>query len=220
MLGESLHADSLGQVLPDQAVGIFVGAALPGVMGSGEVKPQSDGALDRGVAVELGAVIGGDGVEPVGVALGQADRPVVELLRGAGPELADEEVAALALHQAHDAVLIAGPHDGIDLPVPDAPAVEHMRGTIGEVALAGEPAATVIGAVAFAKPSLVCPTQVLMQETATAPIVPDVPIDGLVADTQQLLPAQVAGNLFWTPLLAQQGLDTLQIVPGEALITP
>jgi len=42
------------------------------VMGSGEIELQPEGTLDGGVAMELGAVIGRDGAEALGVALGQA----------------------------------------------------------------------------------------------------------------------------------------------------
>jgi hypothetical protein len=50
-LGEQAHALALGQVLTDQAIGVFVAAAFPGVVGSGEVDGDAGGRFDIGVAV-------------------------------------------------------------------------------------------------------------------------------------------------------------------------
>ncbi len=38
MLRQVFHALALGEILPDQAVGVFVGAAFPRMVGRGEVK--------------------------------------------------------------------------------------------------------------------------------------------------------------------------------------
>src|SRR5688572_4856159 len=103
-LGEARHVGVLGQVLPDQAVGVLVGAALPGVMRIGEVERHAGGVLDSGIAVELGAVVGGDGLELPRMPADQGNGPGRGLFLSACLELADLQVAALALHQAHDAV--------------------------------------------------------------------------------------------------------------------
>ena len=66
-------SECFGQVLADQAVGVLVGAALPGVMRIGEVERHAGGVLDPGVAVELGAVVGGDGLELLGMPADQRD---------------------------------------------------------------------------------------------------------------------------------------------------
>jgi hypothetical protein len=57
------HAQSLGQVLTDEAIGVFVGPTLPRVMGCGEVETNVSGALDLRVAVKLSAIVGSDGLE-------------------------------------------------------------------------------------------------------------------------------------------------------------
>ncbi len=203
VLSERGHAGALGQVLADEAVGVFVGATFPGVMGRGEIELQTDGVLDCGIAMELGAVVGGDGAEVLGVALGQANGAVVELLCGARLELADQDVTGFALDQADDAVLVAVAHDGVDLPMAELAAPGNRGWAFGEMALAGEPAAAVVGAVALAKAALACTPQMLMQVAAAAPVVPNVAVDGLVADAQALLPTQQSRHLFRAPLLAQ-----------------
>lgn len=189
-LGECSHAGAFGEVRANQAIGIFIGAALPGVMGGGEVELQSERALDRGIAVELGAVVGDDGAKVFGVVLGQANGAVVELMRRSRLELADQEVAGFALHRADDAMLVAVAHHGVDLPVAELAASKHPRRAFGDMALTREAAAAVIGAVAFAEAALACATQMLMQGAPAAPIVPDVAVDGLVADLQALFLAQ------------------------------
>ena len=61
MLGQVLHAVSLREVLVQHAVGVLVGAALPGVVARGEVETRRGGPLDRRVVMELGSVVHGDG---------------------------------------------------------------------------------------------------------------------------------------------------------------
>lgn len=52
-----------GEVLADEAVGVFVGAAFPGVMWSSEVEGGAELFFDVFIAVELSAVVRGDGVD-------------------------------------------------------------------------------------------------------------------------------------------------------------
>ena len=63
LLGEVFHRRSLRQVLPNEAISVFVGASFPGVIWSGEVDRHSGALLEVLVAVELCSVVGGDGLE-------------------------------------------------------------------------------------------------------------------------------------------------------------
>ena len=74
------HALSLGQVLPDEAVGVLGSATFPGVVGGGEIELRACDGLDLFVAVELGAVIYGDGTDPPGGALDQGNGPAIGVL--------------------------------------------------------------------------------------------------------------------------------------------
>jgi len=51
VLRELGHALALGQVLPDEAVGVLVGAAFPGVVRRGEIEAGVGGPFDRRVLV-------------------------------------------------------------------------------------------------------------------------------------------------------------------------
>ena len=65
---EGVEITALGLVLSDESVGVLVGTSLPGVMGCGEVEAGVGDALDVGIAVKFGAVVGGDGAYSFGLA--------------------------------------------------------------------------------------------------------------------------------------------------------
>ena len=60
MLRQVRHGLFLGQVLANEPVGVFVGPAFPRMVRRREVEAGAGRVLDRGVAMELGAVVGGD----------------------------------------------------------------------------------------------------------------------------------------------------------------
>lgn len=57
VIGDVAEISALGKVLPDQAVGILVGAALPGGIGVGEVEAGIKYPSDVGMLGELLAVV-------------------------------------------------------------------------------------------------------------------------------------------------------------------
>lgn len=63
LLGDVFHGCSLWEVLSNEAIGVLVGASFPCVVGSGEVDRHAGETFDMLVAVELCAVVGGDGLE-------------------------------------------------------------------------------------------------------------------------------------------------------------
>jgi len=216
VLGELRHAGSLGHVLADQAVGVFVRPALPGVMRSGEIEGSAGGLLEGGVVVELGAVVGGDGLEALRMAAYESQSAAIGVFLGSSSELADHEVAGFAIDDSDEAVVIALADDGIDFPVADLGALFGGERSLADVSFAGEAPATVVGAVAFT-PSLAGAAQVCVQRAAQHAITPDVTVDGLVTDAQRV--AQSAADLLWAPAFAKQSFDGTQIGAGEALIT-
>ena len=54
---------SFGEVLSDEAIGVFVGATFPGVVRGGEVEGGAELFFDVFVAVEFGTVVRGDGMD-------------------------------------------------------------------------------------------------------------------------------------------------------------
>ena len=63
VLSEIAHAHSLGQVLPDEPIGVFVGPSLPRMVRRREVDRHSRGSLNCLVVVKLGAVVSCDALE-------------------------------------------------------------------------------------------------------------------------------------------------------------
>lgn len=119
VLAKAGHALTFRQVLPNQAVGVFVAAALPRVVRGGEVKDGAGMLLDLLVIVELRAIITGDGRKRPGVLIDKMDDAAVERGRGAVRQLADQNEAGLSFDERDDAVFAARPHHGVDLPVAD-----------------------------------------------------------------------------------------------------
>ena len=66
---------------------------LPGVVGRGEVKGHARGFFEQAIVMELGAVVGRDGTEPLRVAAHQLERRAVEFGHGACAHFAHEPPA-------------------------------------------------------------------------------------------------------------------------------
>jgi len=118
-LREASEAGLLRSILSDETVGVLIGASLPRVVGCGEEEVSASGGLDALVAVELGAVVDGDGADAALGSVDERDRCTVGLRNGASPELGDHEVAGLPIDEREDAVLV-GPEDGVACEVTDA----------------------------------------------------------------------------------------------------
>ena len=213
-LREGPEVAALGQVLAQQAVGVFAGAALPGMVRRGEVERDGGRGFDRGIVMKLGAVVRGDRDDSARVTGDELDGSWRRGGRGARRQLAEQEEAGLALDQAEDTVATSGAEHGVDLPVADVtPALTRDR-PFTDVALAREPTAAVVPARALPA-LLLCASEVAIEGASAAPVSPDIPIDGLVTDVQFAHTPQGAGNLLWAPLLGEQRLDTSELIVGE-----
>ncbi len=183
-LGDASHASTLRYVLTNQSVRVLRCATHPGVVGGGEVESRYGCCFDRLVAVELGAVIGGDGVSGASSAFDQADGPAVGSLDGTGLELSDHDVAALAIDEGEDAVLVGDVTDhGIGFEVADPASVLCTSGSLRKGPFAGQPTAGIVGTVPFS--ALFGRTAQMLVEAATLlSITPDMAVDRLVADRE------------------------------------
>lgn len=75
---------SLGQVLPDQSIGVLIQTSLPGVMRCRKVECGVGSGFDLFVLMELGAVIRGDGANWSRLLLDELDGAFVQLTGGTG----------------------------------------------------------------------------------------------------------------------------------------
>ncbi len=170
--------------------------------------------LDIAVTVEFSTVIGGDGFHVVAVRIDEGYYTAVQGLFGPVFEFADDEVAGFALDQGNDAILGVVTHDGIDLPVTDgAPCLDASR-SFTDVAFARQATAAIVGTVALTS-VLRSAAKVSVQRATRGPVGPDVLIDGFVADQEDAVTAQEAGNLFRTPALAQVAMNNGEVVGIE-----
>ena len=188
-------------------------------MGCCEEEGNTGSVLDFLITVELGTVIRSDGFDVVTECVNDWDNALIQGIFGSVFELADDEVAGCALDQGEDAVLGAVAHDGIDLPVADGASGLDDRWSFGDVAFAGQAAAAVISAIALA--ALFGGTaKVAMQIAADSLVGPDMAIDGFMADQQDTVKAQVAGDLFRVPALAQVTMNDGKVTGVELGVTP
>jgi len=98
---------------------VFSFASFPGVVGSGEEEVGAGGGLDGLVAVELSAVVDGDGADAALGILDELDRPAVGGLDGASGEFADDGEASLTVDECEEAMLV-GTEDGVAFEMTDA----------------------------------------------------------------------------------------------------
>ena len=124
-LGQAGHAGALGQVLPDEAVGVFVGPAFPGVIWRGEVERRSGPPFDGGVVVEFGPVVGSDRFEQVTPWADDAQRAGVHGCCGSVGQLADDHQSGLAFDQTKDSILASAAHHRVDVPMTKLLAALH-----------------------------------------------------------------------------------------------
>lgn len=149
-LAEVLHGAALGDVLSNEAVRVFVGAALPGVIRRGEVKEGAGGLLNVLVSVKLGSVVDSDRFEQVRVRSDQLNDAPVGGGHGTRGQLSEEHAAGRSFDESEHAVAIERTHDRVHFPVTNLVAAFDGRRTLGDVTLACEPTALLSTFVAFA----------------------------------------------------------------------
>ena len=153
------------------------------------------------------------------MALDQLRGPAAELLGGACIELTDLKVSGLAFHEGDDAGLAVAEH-GVGLPVANAGSVVCCGWALLDGSLACQSSSRVVGAVSLS-PFLGGLSQVGVQQSAVSLVVPDVSVDGLMADLQPAFECHAAGDLLGTPvLLLQQSLDQVPVLVRESAIAP
>jgi len=207
VLSELCHTLALGEILSEQSVGVLAGPPLPCVVGSGEVESSPGHLFDGGVVMELGAIVGGDGVDRSWLGLDQALCPCSDLCRPSDGELADGQVSGLAFHHGqYTGGGLSGADERVDFPMSHLGASLGRVGSRGDMPFSGQPSATVVGAVAFS--ALLSGTpQVGVELSSCGFVGPDIAVDGLVTDRELSLGPEAPGDLFGAP-------ETLQ-TPGH-----
>ena len=167
--------------------------------------------------MELRAIVGSDCLKVLSMTLDNLQQSGVELIDGSRFELSYDGVPGLSFNQGDDAVPAPLAEYGIDLPVSEGLPVFSTLWALGDVALSGQAASAVIGTVTFSA---------LLEGTAKAGIkipagflvVPDVKVDGFVADIEEVLPLQITGDLLGAPVEPKKRFDQCIILGAELLV--
>jgi len=144
------------------------------------------------------------------------ERSAVELGDRVGTELPDHDVPRDPLDEGDN----AGPtrtDDSVDLPVADMSSALDSGWSLGDVTFAGEPSSGIVRAVAFPTP-LSGLAKELVASAPAALVVPDVAVDGLVADAETPDPLEPPRDLLGAPLLLEEGEDQGPVIGDESLI--
>jgi len=216
-LSDGFHRGSFRQVLSDQPIGIFVGASFPGVIRSCEVDGDAGRGFDLAIAVELSAVVGGDGFEQAAVCLDQFDQLGRDVARLARSDLAEQQCSGRSLYETHNAVLITRAENGVHLPVTNAAAPLGCSGSLGNVSFSLDAAALFVATIPF--PIAESLTKKQPQMPAPPLVVPDVLVDRLVADLENTLFPEPATDLLGAEKVREQPLDQRPICSGKPGVT-
>ncbi len=95
-LRDSRQGQAFGQILPDESVGVLIGALLPAVVGRGEVEAHRIDGCDLGVPMELGPVVSRDRGDALGMRREQLEQGAGGFGGRPRGHLADEDVAGFA----------------------------------------------------------------------------------------------------------------------------
>ena len=216
---------ALGEILPDEPIGVLVGPPLPGVVGRCEVDLRPEGLLHLFVVMELAAVVGSDRLHPIPLTPEQLDRAPQRLPLGGPGQLADAHQPAPAFDHRHHTGLPPPVHR-VDLPVPEPPAALHLRRPLPDHLLSRQATPAVVARVALA-PLLARTPQMPPQAPTPHLVRPDPLVDRLVAHrpmpfqtppSRRLLGAQVPPD---HRLDRREGLGTIpQVPPRTPFATP
>lgn len=183
-----------------------------------EVEAGTGSFFDGRVAMELCSVISCNRSDSSRLSSDQLCCSLVYFCSGASVEFSEYDVAGCSFDETQQA-WSSWTDYGVDFPMSDLfPGIDR-RGSCGDVSFASKASTAVVASVSLAALFL-CPTEVSVQGTSLPFVLPDVAIDGFMADLEDSAATQVARNLFWTPLLFQQPADSFQVILGEPAVTP
>ena len=216
-LSEMAEGCPFREVLADESVGVFVGAAFPGMVRIGEVEACAEVLLDVLVAMELDSVVGSDGADLVRLIGEQCDQVGVGVLDGGARQWCDADEAGLSFHGSEDAGLALAVHR-VGFPIANANAALDDFGTLVEEALASEATAAVVSPVPFAA-AFASTAQVRPERAAGLLVAPDPSIDRLMTHDWEAIQPSPSDNLGGAPALREQGLYRPEVRESEAGIT-
>lgn len=163
-----------------------------------EVEKNAGFSFDFSVLMKFSSIIGRDGFESAWKPIDKRYRSFIERRCGSVFEFFDEHKSCFSLVQGDDAIIGAVPHNGIDFPVTFCVTGFNTFRSFGDMSLIAHPASTIIGPIAFAALFRGL-TKIFPEVSPVDLILPNVLIDGLMADSSQhkAKSADVTYDLLW-----------------------
>jgi len=127
-LSDGIERHFLRKELPDEAVHVLVGAALPRGVRMGKEEAGSKFAGDTLMLCELFAVVGRQRVNAGGIWRQQGNHDVRYRLRSLARYVSDQRVTGLALVDRDECLMMARANDQIGLQSPNRSRVPTMAG--------------------------------------------------------------------------------------------
>ena len=217
-LSERSEVGALAKVLPKEPIGVFIGTAFPGVVGSGEVDFGVEAFFEGFVHVELGTVISRDGMDGMRFVAQDVGGARQSLLRPDARQLADAHESAFAFDHGDRGRLPAAV-DCVDFPVAEPGALVDDRRSFRNHAFAGKAAAAVLASVAFPA-SFIGAAKMLPERAALGSVLPEVEVDRFDAHYTYALGSQATNDLLGAEVLPQHAFDGREVLGGIALVPP
>lgn len=178
---EVVHPRSLGEVLTQEAIEVFVGSSFPRVVGGSEIAGDSEPLLEPFVRVELCAVIEGDSFEQVGFCGNDAADGSIGLSCGPVENFGYFGKPGLAFNEGNDALELIGAHYRVTFPVAELRTIATAGGAVADPKFSFESTYVILRPVTLSA-SFWNNSQVFEQFTASASILLDPSIDRRNAD--------------------------------------
>src|SRR5690606_25883476 len=216
----SSEALPLREVLPQQAVEVLVAPAFPWSMRIGEVAAYTRRFFQLLVAMELGSVVPGNGLEWQTALSDQSQHDPVDGSDCPMRQFLDQTEPGAAINQSQKAVALSrGTHVGVAFPVAGfLAAFNNVRSAIDHrLALQAAPLFRPERAL---PPTLAALPEVAEQASTSALVLADVAVDGHVTDARIWVVGQVVGDLFRTPLLILQKIFDAVVDLGRVVLYP
>ena len=149
VIGNVAQVGVFGQILADEAVDLFIEAALPGLVGLGKIDFSLQFTSDGFMSGELPAVIGGNGVDPSMMAFEALGDLLSHGIGGFVDHLSQHGELAFSLDEADDGAAMVFADQGIGFPVAQAGLFFNHTGSPVNADTIGDLAAKIVFSIAF-----------------------------------------------------------------------
>jgi len=212
--GHSGEVRSLREILPNQAIAVFVCSPLPRSVGmcKVELRPQCLG--DGAMFGKLPPVVRGQRVNMPGQRPQKAHDSLADCIGAFARHLSNHRQAGLSLAQGNQRPLVVFADDGVKFPVSQATTALNNGGTFVNKNPAWQLTPAAVAPIAL--PALLAAAKVQMQITPETLVMANVALNPLVADPAKPLLRQPQTDLFRAPVLAQQGFNPAPVLRRQS----